>query len=56
MKKQKKLPPETITIRPTKEYKGISEKINILAKRDKRSLNNYVLILFENHLKEQNAL
>lgn len=52
MKKQKKNIIETITIRPTKEYKGISEKIKALAKKDRRSLNDYVLILFDKHASE----
>jgi hypothetical protein len=47
---------ETLTIRPSAQYKGIVKKLNALAKADNRSLNNYVLILFDGHIKaKENA-
>lgn len=41
---------ETMTIRPGKEYKGIVEKLEKAAKKDKRSLNSFVLIILSSAL------
>lgn len=41
---------ETMTIRPDNENKGIVEKLEKLAKTQRRSLNNYVLGILSSHV------
>lgn len=43
---------DTMTIRPDKPNKGVIEKMEKLAALDNRSLNNYVILLFNSHIEE----
>lgn len=46
---------ETFTIRPGKEFPDLINKLSKEAKKQKRTLNNYVLVLIDGALKEKNA-
>lgn len=41
---------KTMTIRPDSDNIGIIEKMEKLAAKENRSLNNYVLLLFKSHI------
>ena len=43
-----------MTIRPGKKYAGIVKKLQLAASDSGRSLNNFVLFLLDNHLKNSN--
>jgi hypothetical protein len=43
-----------LNIRPGKKFDGIVEKLEILSKKENRTLNNYVLIVLDFHVKSKN--
>jgi hypothetical protein len=45
-----KLKKKTMTIRPDTANIGIIEKMEKLAFKENRSLNNYVILLFKSHI------
>lgn len=45
----------TLTIRAGKDYNGLIAAIELLAKMDGRTTNNYVVRLLDQHVKKQGA-